>query len=57
LEKFMNFQNNFINSQNNILGVTNSTPLQIISSSRLVRKGIYKDWFVIEILVSNWFKN
>jgi hypothetical protein len=53
----MNFQNNFINSQNNILGVTNSTPLQIISSSRLVRKGIYKDWFVIEILVSNWFKN
>jgi hypothetical protein len=27
--------------------VTNSTPLTEISSSRFVRKGIQKDWFVI----------
>jgi hypothetical protein len=29
------------------LGFTNPTPLTEISSSRFVRKGIQKDWFVI----------
>jgi hypothetical protein len=32
-------------------------PLKIISSSRFVRKRDTKDWFVIWLLVSNWFKN
>jgi hypothetical protein len=32
-------------------------PLTRISSSRLVRKGIQKDWCVIHLLVYNWFKN
>jgi hypothetical protein len=32
-------------------------PLTEISPSRFVRKGIQKDWFVIRLLVYNWFKN
>jgi hypothetical protein len=40
-----------------ILGFTNPTPLTEISSSRFVRKGIHKDWFVVRLLVYNWFKN
>jgi hypothetical protein len=32
-------------------------PLTEISSSSFVRKGIQKDWFVIQLLVYNWFKN
>ena len=47
----------FIKSQNRIWGVTNSTPLTEISSSRLVRERMQKDWFVIQLLVYNWFKN
>jgi hypothetical protein len=39
------------------LGITNPTPLTEISSPRFVRKGILKDWFVIQLLVYNWFKN
>jgi hypothetical protein len=39
-----------------ILGFTNPTPLTEISSPRLVRKGIQKDWFVIQLLIYNWFK-
>jgi hypothetical protein len=40
-----------------ILGFTNPTPLTEILSSRFVRKGTQKDWFVIQLLVYNWFKN
>ena len=32
-------------------------PLKIISPSRFVRKGIQKNWFVIQLLVYSWFKN
>jgi hypothetical protein len=32
-------------------------PLTEISSSRFVRKGIHKDWFVIQLLIYNWFRN
>jgi hypothetical protein len=32
-------------------------PLIEISFLRFVRKGIQKDWFVIRLLVYNWFKN
>jgi hypothetical protein len=32
-------------------------PLKIISSSRFVRKGIHKDWFVIQLLVYKCFKS
>jgi hypothetical protein len=32
-------------------------PLTKISSSRFVRKGMRKDWFVIQLSVSNWFQN
>jgi hypothetical protein len=39
-----------------ILGFTNPTPLTEISSSRFVRKGIQKNWFVIQLVVSSWFK-
>jgi hypothetical protein len=39
------------------LGLTNPTPLKEISSSRFLRKGIQKDWFVIQLLVYNRFKN
>jgi hypothetical protein len=39
------------------LGITNPTPLTEISSPRFVRKGILNDWFVIQLLVYNWFKN
>ena len=31
-------------------------PLKIISSSRFVRKGIHKDWFVFQLLLYNWFR-
>jgi DMSO/TMAO reductase YedYZ heme-binding membrane subunit len=40
-----------------ILGFTNPTPLTEISSSRFVRKGMQKDWFVIQLLVYNCFNN
>jgi hypothetical protein len=40
-----------------ILGFTNPTPLTEISSSRLIRKGIQNDWFTIQLLVYNWFKD
>ena len=40
-----------------ISGFTNPTPLTEILSSRFVRKGTQKDWFVIQLLVYNWFKN
>jgi hypothetical protein len=39
-----------------ILGFTNPTPLTEISSSRFVRKGIQKNWFVIQLVVYSWFK-
>jgi hypothetical protein len=45
------------------VGVTDFEVLQIlpplteISSSSIVRKRIQKDWFVIELLIYNWFKN
>jgi hypothetical protein len=32
-------------------------PLTELSSSRFVRKGVQKDWFVIWLLVYNWLKN
>jgi hypothetical protein len=48
---------NSLNHQIVALSITNSTPLTEISSSRFVRKGIKKDWFVIQLLVYNWFKN
>jgi hypothetical protein len=32
-------------------------PLTEISSSRFVREGIQKDWFVIQLLVYNLVKN
>jgi hypothetical protein len=40
-----------------ISGFTNPTPLTEISSPRFVRKGMQKDWFVIQLSVYNWFKN
>jgi hypothetical protein len=39
------------------VGITNPTPLTEISSSRFVRKGIQKNWFVIQLVVYSWFKN
>jgi hypothetical protein len=46
-----------VSSSYTFLGITNPTPLKIISSSRFVRKGIQKNWFVIQLVVYSWLKN
>jgi hypothetical protein len=38
-----------------VLGFTNPTSLKIISSLRLVRKGMQQVGIVVNVSVSNWF--